>query len=64
MLTLEIKPGESVKIGNVAVITLREKSGKVARLSIEADKSVPIERVRPATPAQIAAKNGLAAQPV
>lgn len=59
MLKLDIKPGESVKIGDIAVITLEEKSGKVARLSIQADKSVPIRRENGLTPAQIAAKSGL-----
>jgi Global regulator protein family. len=60
MLKLDIKPGESVRIGDVAVITLEEKSGKVARLSIQADKSVPIRRVNSLTTAQIAAESGLA----
>jgi sRNA-binding carbon storage regulator CsrA len=53
LLKLELRVGESVKIGD-AVITLEEKSGKIARLAIEADKSVPIERVQPATVAQFA----------
>jgi sRNA-binding carbon storage regulator CsrA len=61
MLKLDIKPGESVKIGDVAVITLEDKSGKVARLSIQADKSVPITRTAPSTTAQIAAKVWLSA---
>lgn len=46
MLRLDLKPGESVKIGNVAVITLEEKSGKTARVAFQADRSVPITRVR------------------
>lgn len=45
MLRLDLKPGESVKIGNVAVITLEEKSGKTARVSFQADRSVPITRM-------------------
>lgn len=60
MLKLDIKPGESVKIGDMAVITLEEKSGKVARLSIQAAKEIPIRRVNSLTTAQIAAKSGLA----
>lgn len=59
MLKLDIKPGESVKIGDIAVITLEDKSGKVARLSIQADKSVPIKRTAPSSTAQIAGKVGL-----
>lgn len=64
MLKLDIKPGESVRIGDYAVITLEDKSGKVARLSIQADKSIPIERTNPSTPASIAAKVGLSTEPV
>lgn len=60
MLVLELKVGESVRIGD-ATVTLEEKSGKIARLSIEADKSVPISRVQqPSAMAQIA-KNGIGA---
>lgn len=62
MLKLDIKPGESVKIGDYATITLESKSGNVARIAIKADKSVPITRSGQATPAQIAARGGL--QPV
>lgn len=59
MLKLDIKPGESIRIGDFAVITLEEKSGKTARLSIQADKSVPIRRQETSTAAQLAAKSGL-----
>jgi len=58
MLKIDIRPGESVKIGE-AVITLEDKSGKVARLSIDAPKSVPIDRVQTHTPASMAASMGL-----
>lgn len=63
MLKLDIKPGESVRIGDVAVITLEEKSGQIARLSIQADRSVPIKRTSPSSAAQFAAKYGLGQQP-
>ncbi len=59
MLKLELRVGESVKIGD-AVVTLEDKSGKVARLAIDADKSVPIMRIGPSTMAQIA-KQGIGA---
>lgn len=59
MLKIDIRPGESIKIGD-AVVTLESKSGQLARLSIEADKSVPIHRIQPATVAQIA-KSGIGA---
>lgn len=45
MLKIDLKPGESISIGNgMAVITLESKSGQVARLSVQADKSVPVQR--------------------
>lgn len=61
MLKLELRVGESVKIGD-AVVTLEDKSGKIARLAIKADKSVPIQRVQATTAAHLA-KNGLAGMP-
>lgn len=61
MLKLELKVGESVKIGD-AMVTLEDKSGKIARLSIEADKSVPIQRVQPTSMAQIV-KSGIGNMP-
>lgn len=57
MLVLEIRVGESIKIGE-ATVTLADKSGKTARLSIEASKDVPIHRVQPSSMASIA-KDGL-----
>lgn len=57
MLVLDLKVGESIKIGE-AVITLEEKSGKYARLQINADKSIPVKRIQSSTMAQIA-KGGI-----
>lgn len=51
-LRLDLKPGESVKIGDYAVITLEEKSGKAARIAFKADRSVPISKVKGSTPAE------------
>lgn len=45
MLKLELSPGESVRIGDDVVVTLEKKTGQVARLSFEADRSIPIRRV-------------------
>jgi sRNA-binding carbon storage regulator CsrA len=45
MLRLDLKPGESVTIGDFATITLEEKSGKAARIAFEADRSIPIRKV-------------------
>lgn len=56
MLRLDLKPGESVKIGegpNAVVITLEDKSGRNARVAFDADRSVKIARVKEdSTPAQ------------
>jgi len=60
-LKLEIRVGESIRIGN-ATVTLEDKSGKIARLSIEADKSIPIQRIQHTSMAQIA-KAGLGTLP-
>lgn len=62
MLKLDLKVGESVKIGN-AVVTLEDKSGKIARLAIQAGKDVPIQRLQHTPTAAHLAKNGLGALP-
>jgi len=63
VLKLEIRPGESIAIGNVAVVTLEEKSGKIARLAIQADKSVPVSRVQQNNTAKLAASVGITGKP-
>lgn len=45
MMHIELKIGESVKIGE-AIVSLDDKSGRTARLSIDADKTVLIRRVQ------------------
>lgn len=59
LLKIDLRPGEAVSIGNFAVITLEEKSGKIARISIEAEKSVPVIRIEKPTTAQFAATEGI-----
>lgn len=59
MLKIDLRPGETVSIGNIALITLEEKSGQIARLAIQADRSIPIQRAGKTTVAQIAAQGGL-----
>lgn len=61
-LRIDLRPGESVKIGDVAVITLEEKSGKAARIVFKADRSVPISKLEQQTAAQ-SMRNGLTALP-
>lgn len=67
MLRLDIKPGESVRIGegqNAVVITLEDKSGRNARIAFDADRSVKITRVKgDKTPAQYL-RQGLTAEAV
>lgn len=57
MLKLDLKPGQSISIGN-AIVTLEKKSGQIATLTIDADKSVPIKRLAQAMDS-IAAEHGI-----
>lgn len=60
MLTIDLEPGESVRIGDIAVVTLREKSGRRARVEFQADRSVPIQRITASTShAKLAASGGI-----
>lgn len=59
---MELRVGESVKIGD-AVVTLEQKSGQLARLSIDARPDVQITKIRSTTPADLA-RNGIGAMPV
>lgn len=61
MLRIDLRPGESIRIGDFATVTLEEKSGQVARLSFDADRSIPIKRVESNSPASIAAQGGITA---
>lgn len=64
MLRLDLKMGESVRIGegdNAVTITLEDKSGRNARIAFDGDRSVKITRVtQERTPAQFM-REGLAA---
>jgi len=59
LLKIEIRVGESIKIGD-ALVTLESKSGQIARLAIDASKDVPVHKVQSSTMAQIA-KSGIGA---
>jgi hypothetical protein len=63
VLKIELRPGEAVSIGDFAVITLEEKSGKIARFAIEAEKSVQVQRVNKPSAAQFAAEGGITGKP-
>jgi len=60
-LKLEVRPGETITIGDNVTVTLEEKSGQVARLSFNADRSIPIRKA-PNSPARIAAMDGIGRQ--
>lgn len=62
MLRIDLRPGESVQVGD-AVITLEHKKGSGARLSIDADRSVPIKRLKTSSLAQIAGSFGILGKP-
>lgn len=57
-LTVDLKPNESLQIGD-ATVTFVQKSGQVARLVIEADKSVPVKKLSDTSPMHLVAKHGL-----
>lgn len=59
MLVLKMKIGETVQIGDIATITLSERDGNIVKLSIDADKSIPVRRVTPSSQAQLAGQIGL-----
>lgn len=61
MLKIDLEPGQSVRIGDFAVVTLEEKSGQRARLAFKADRSIPISKIAQAasSDAQIAARLGI-----
>lgn len=62
MLKLDLRVGESVRIGDVAVLTLEAKSGQIARIAIDADKAVPVTRVPHATATNAVAAGGIREQ--
>lgn len=62
MLKIDLRPGESLTIGD-AIVTLESKSGQVARLAVQADKSIPVQRIAPEpTAAQQVRAQGFASQ--
>jgi hypothetical protein len=48
-LKIDLRPGEKLQIGD-ATVTLVQKSGQLASLSIEADKSIPVKKVAEQAP--------------
>lgn len=61
MLRLNVKPGETIRIGEgeqTVLITIEEKSGKAARLAFVADRSVIIRKEVQDSPGHLL-RNGL-----
>lgn len=44
LMRIDLKPGEKLQIGD-ATVTLEAKSGQLARLVVEADRSMPVKKV-------------------
>lgn len=59
MLKIELRPNEAIKIGD-AIVTLESKSGQVARLAVQAPKTVPVQRVQQAPSIAQMAAGGMA----
>lgn len=60
MLNIELRPGEAIAIGD-AVVRLESKTGQIARLSVQADKSIPVRRVNEQSSiAKMVAEQGIA----
>lgn len=60
MLFLDLKPGDSVRIGDVAVVTLESKAGKAARLAFNAAPSLKISKIKSPTETARASQLGIA----
>lgn len=59
MLNIDLRVNESVAIGDT-IVTLVQKSGQLARLQIQADKSIQVRRIQPDTGINAAAERGIA----
>lgn len=59
MLRIDLKPGEKLQIGD-ATVTLEQKSGQLARLVIDADKSIPVKKLSASPSVRLMAKQGFA----
>lgn len=59
MLTIDLKPGQKIQIGD-AIVTFEQKSGQIARLVVDADKSIPVKKLTgPSASMQLIAEQGL-----
>lgn len=59
MISIDLKPGQKLQIGD-AIVTLEQKSGQLARLVIDADKSIPVKKLVDESPSiRLIADRGL-----
>lgn len=57
-ITIDLKLGETLRIGE-AVVRLESKSGQLARLVIEADKSIPVKKMGTSPAMKLIAEQGI-----
>ncbi len=58
-LSIDLKPGQKLQVGE-ATITLEQKSGQLARLVIDAPKSVAVKKLDSASPSmRLIAEQGI-----
>lgn len=49
LMRIDLKPGEKIQIGD-ATILLEQKSGQLARIVVDADRSIPVKKVAEESP--------------
>lgn len=59
MIKIDLKVGEKLQIGD-ATLVLEQKSGQLARLVIDADKSVPVKKIGQSASVRVMAERGFA----
>lgn len=57
-LTIDLKPGQQLQVGE-ATITMESKSGQLARLVIDAPKSVSVKKLGESPSMRLIAQNGI-----
>lgn len=57
-LTVDLKPGQKLQIGD-ATVTMEAKSGQLARLVIDAPKSVAVKKLTESPSVRLIAEHGI-----
>lgn len=59
-VSFDLRVGDALSIDSGRIVmTLKEKSGRSAKVSIDADKAVPVQKIRGMVPAAVPAANGV-----